>query len=151
MPESGYYDDVDPYADAAESGDYLVRVPRSRIRALERKAQGFDAIREERAAAQAAQQEHDDQGVALEPGEANLTRERRDLAAGAPPDQPQSADPYKEALGLYDKVLEDGEQEKVAFGVAFNSVVNAANRGDRRVILRDKDRVYQGPPPPERG
>jgi hypothetical protein len=75
--------------------------------------------------------------VILEPGEAGLTAERRSLATGAvPPDhRPQPGDPYKAAEEVFQQVLDDGGQEKHAFGAALNSVVNAAARGDRRVVL----------------
>jgi len=71
----------------------------------------------------------------LEPGEANLTRERQALTQTAPPDQLPPPEPYAEAQKVHDEVLKEGGQEKHALGAAFNSLVNAANRGDQRVII----------------
>lgn len=73
--------------------------------------------------------------TALEEGEADLSRERRVLQQGAPPDQAPPANPYAEAEAIHGKVLAEGGQEKHALGAAFNSLANAAHRGDERVIV----------------
>lgn len=152
MPEQPDYDayDVDQEPIPAR-GDYLVKVPRGSIRHLEdrakanevdqRKARAFDALRSagvldelglvDRPGPDAGQPVD----TPLEPGEADLTAERRALAATAPPDQVPAADPAREARRVHDQVLADGGQEKHAIGSAINSLVNAAARGDQRVIL----------------
>jgi hypothetical protein len=90
------------------------------------------------AQAQAAEQGYD---TPLEDGEAGMTGERRSLTADAPPDNAPPGDPYREAQAVYDRVLAEGGMEKHAIGAAFNSVVNAAHRGDQRVIIRDKSGI----------
>jgi len=71
----------------------------------------------------------------LEPGEAGFQRERQGLAQGAPGDEAPPADPYVEAQEVFDQAIKDGRQWKQAAGAAFNSLANAANRGDQRVII----------------
>jgi hypothetical protein len=139
MPETGYdsYDfDQEP---VAQRGDYLVRVPRGAIRHLEKKAATLDALRDagvlDDLVGQAGDGTPQPVDTPLEDGEADLTGERRRLAQGAPPDRVQATDPYQVAREIHDKVLEDGGQEKHAIGAAINSLVNAAHRGDQRVIL----------------
>lgn len=113
----------------AQDDERLVNLamPRSALKALER-----DARITRQARAQAAEQPAD---TPLEPGEANLTRERRALTSAAPPDNMQPGDPYKEGRQIYDEVLAGGGKEVEAFGAAFNSVVGAAAQGDQRTII----------------
>lgn len=75
------------------------------------------------------------QDTPLEPGEANFTRERGQLATAAPPDNVAPAEPYKAAAEVHDRVIADGGREREAVGAAINSLANAAHNGDERVIL----------------
>jgi hypothetical protein len=129
MPEiPDGYDAYDPQQPADLRDDYLVRLPRSAVRGLERKAEAYDRLR--------AEAEHDRPiDTPLEPGEADLGRERRALAADAPPDTPQVPDPVAEARRVHDRVIEDGGLERHAIGAGLNVLANAAARGDRRVII----------------
>lgn len=151
MPETGY-SYADEYDNEARD-DYLVRMPRGAVRPLEDKGKKADTY--EQMLQQTRERHGDDAfeqflGLAesgdtpLEPGEENLTAERRGLTAQAPPDQPQPGDPYKEAGEAMQQVLADGGQEKHAFAAAFATVVNAAHRGDLRVLLEDQRTGYPG-------
>ncbi len=77
----------------------------------------------------------DNPDTPLDPGEANFTDERRTVATAAPPDNAPTVDPYKAAHEVFDKVVQDGGQEKHALGAALNSLANAAHANDERVIL----------------
>jgi hypothetical protein len=133
MPEIPAGEDYEQFLPVEDRDDHFVTVqmPRSALRALER-----DARAHRQAQAQAAGAEPVD--TPLEPGEAELTGERRRLAQGAPPDRVQAIDPYQAAQEIHDKVLADGGQEKHALGAAINSLVNAAHRGDERVIISNQ-------------
>ncbi len=126
--------DYEQYLPVEDRDDHFVNVqmPRSALRALERDARAHRA-----AQAQAAAQDPDTQ---LEDGEADLTGERRALAAGAPPDRVLPGDPYEDARQAHDRVIADGGVERAALGTALNSLVNAANRGDKRVMISDPRR-----------
>lgn len=75
----------------------------------------------------------------LEEGEDRLHEEQNRLAGNSPGDQPQQGDPYKDAEKVATDVLQRGGQEKEALGAFINSVVNAAHRGDKRVVLAQRD------------
>jgi hypothetical protein len=144
MPESGYqnYDfDQEP---VPQRGDYLVRVPRGAIRHLEAKAKALDALKEagvlDDLASQASAPPSD---TPLEPGEAGMTSERRSLAAHAPPDIVQPGDSYTEMERVFNAELAAGRQEKHAAGVGLNYLVNRANAGDQRVLVRDPRQQYR--------
>jgi len=74
------------------------------------------------------------------PEEQSSTGERRNLASGATGDLPPNPDdlkpdPRKEARDLADKVLADGGSREEAMARQFSTLVQAAQSGDRRVIL----------------
>lgn len=72
----------------------------------------------------------------LEDGEADLTGQRQGLAQNAPPgDEVPKQDPYDKADELRSKVMADGGKEQQGLGAAFNSLVNEAHQGNKRVIL----------------
>ncbi|MGV2385879.1 MAG UNVERIFIED_CONTAM: hypothetical protein LOD86_11525 [Thermobifida fusca] len=101
--------------------------------AIRAQAEAFGVLDGDQTPAKKAEAEPED--TPLEDGEADLTRERRQLAQAAPPDQAPPGDPYEEAQKVFERAMQDGAQWKEAFGAAFNLVANAANRGDERVIL----------------
>lgn len=71
----------------------------------------------------------------LEEGEGDLSNVRNDLAQGAPADEQAPAEPYQEAERVYENAMAEGAPWRVAVGGAINSLANAAQRGDQRVIL----------------
>lgn len=71
----------------------------------------------------------------LDPGEAALLGAQDQLSGTPPTTEPPAADPYAEAAKVYENMVDDGSQRDVALGQAFNSLANAANQGDRRVII----------------
>lgn len=115
--------------------------------AIRAKAEAFGVLAPAGTTAPAAETAPAEQPVdtPLEPGEADQTAERRALAASAPPDNAPPADPYKVAADVHQRVLADGGQEKHALGGAINSLVNAAARGDQRVILDPRSGARPGP------
>lgn len=74
-------------------------------------------------------------GPALEPGEADLTAHRQTLASGATGDSGLDVDPYQSALDIGRQVMEGGGKFEQALGSAINALANAANQGDKRVII----------------
>lgn len=84
----------------------------------------------------------------LEAGEAAQNRESAALRQGSQPDQPVPADPVSEAESVHRTALQQGAQEKVALGGAFNTLVNAAAQGDSRVIVPSPRQPAQPPAQP---
>jgi len=74
-------------------------------------------------------------GPSLEPGEADLTAHRQTLASGATGDSGLDVDPYQSALDIGRQVMEGGGKFEQALGSAINALANAANQGDKRVII----------------
>jgi hypothetical protein len=131
MPESGY-DDYDPRQPNAQRGDYLVGVAIGELEGLREKADLYDKALAE------AQRRDAQAGTPLEDGEAGFQNERRGLAVGSPGDNVPPADPYVAAQEVFDRAMADGRQWKQAAGAAFNSLANAAHRGDRRVMINPR-------------
>lgn len=73
--------------------------------------------------------------VTLEDGEAALLNASQDLSGTPPPVDPPPADPYVEASKLHERLVDDGVDNPTAVGFALNTLANAAERGDQRVII----------------
>jgi hypothetical protein len=183
----GHYEpEIDPSTPVEERDDYVVRVKRGHLRALEKKGKGREDLEEKLAASErenlmrragidvdsdkgqyflngydgaatveAVQEKARAVGVLeapapepdpepepepepdtpLEEGEADVGDERRALAEQAPPDQAPKTNPYEEADSIREKVIKDGGHEHHALGAVFNSLANAAHRGDKRVVI----------------
>lgn len=71
----------------------------------------------------------------LQEGEAALLGAPQQLSGTPPTTEPPAEDPYLAAQKVHDGMIDDGLAADVAIGQAFNSLVNAANAGDRRVII----------------
>jgi hypothetical protein len=133
--------DYEDFLPVEERDDHFVTVqmPRSALRSMQRDAKAYRRHVEQQGGQAAVDNVaaglDPEGGVILEPGEDGQTLERRANFTGAPPDQPQPADPYRDAERVFQKTLDDGGAEKHAFGMALNLLANAAHRGDRRVII----------------
>lgn len=76
--------------------------------------------------------------AATETAEPTGTTERQQLAAGAVADTGESPDPRKLATDQFNADMAAGLEQDEAAGRAFNLLVNAANGGDPRVLVRER-------------
>src|SRR5690606_39344718 len=74
--------------------------------AIRAQAEAFGVLDGDQTPAKKAEAEPED--TPLEDGEADLTRERRQLAQAAPPDQAPPGDPYEEAQKVFERAMQDG-------------------------------------------
>jgi hypothetical protein len=82
--------------------------------------------------------------VPLDPSETELLNAPAGLSGNPPTADPPPADPYDAANGIFKQAVQDGEPTDTAWGYAFNSLVNAAQNGDKRVIIPQRSREALG-------
>lgn len=80
----------------------------------------------------------------LVPGEEQITGQAQDLARGSAPDSGISPDPYKESVEIFEETMAEGGRWEEAAGLAFNSIVNKAMQGDKRVVLDRHSKAVLG-------
>lgn len=74
-------------------------------------------------------------GPTLEPTEASVLGAGAELGGTAPPPEAPPADPNVEAQAVFDRAHDEGMGRMEAIGLGLNSLANAAQRGDNRVIV----------------
>lgn len=63
------------------------------------------------------------------------TQARLDLAQGSAPAGTPDVSPYRSALSAFDEAVQSGLDEHYAAAAAYQKIIEAANAGDRRVLL----------------